>query len=178
MTERVRHNPAEVAAAIRDLLRKDTDRVEDPHPIPEDRGGWHAYNPLSADSAGTPVYDPETWRWFELVDLGFVDEMVLVVFRWTDPATPELRYSVLAHADQLPNASSIATVVRGQLRSLLQPGWRDRVEKQWLSRDKVLIRRPQTHPDRARSAIKDRIDAMQDQMREETWHQARTASKS
>ncbi|MFD1722373.1 hypothetical protein [Amnibacterium endophyticum] len=174
MAERLRLDPAEVATAIRDLLRKDTDRVDDPHPIPEDRGGWHADNPLTPDAPGAPVYEPESWRWFELVDVGFVDEMVLIVFRWTDPATPELRYSFLAHADQLPNAASIATVIRGQLRTLLQPGWRDRVEKQWLSRDKVLIRRPHNRPDRAHSVIRDQVEAMQDQMREEIWHKART----
>lgn len=44
---------------------------------------------------GRPNYDAETWRHFELVDLAYLDEMVLVEFAWTDPATDNRRPLVL-----------------------------------------------------------------------------------
>lgn len=134
-----RLDPGEVVDAVRALLLKETERVEDPHFIPADRAGWHARKPISPSAAGAPYYDAESWRWFDLVDVGYVDEMVLIVFRWTDPSTPDLRYTYLAHADGLPNADAAASVVRGQLRRLLEPGWRDRVIKRWLSNTQVLV---------------------------------------
>lgn len=166
-----RLDPADVAAAVRDLLRKETDRVDDPHPIPEDRSGWHALNPIADDTAGIPLYDPESWRWFDLVDVGFVDELVLIVFRWTDPDTPELRYGYLAHADRLPGPDSVATVVRAQLRTLLRPGRRDRVDRQWLSTTTVLIRRGPADTDQEHSAR--RVES-----HEEMWRRPRTAAST
>lgn len=132
-------DPGAVTGAVRALLLKETDRVDNPRVIPEDRSGWHAMKPIAENASGFPHYRPESWRWFDLIDVGYVDEMALIVFRWTDPTTPELRYSFLAHADGLANADAAATVVRGQLRRLLEPGWRDRVEKRWISNDQVLI---------------------------------------
>jgi hypothetical protein len=108
VTEVTGLDPSDIAKAVRALLLKETERVDDPRPIPEDQAGWHALKPLAPETPGAPFYDPESWRWFELVDVGFVDEMVLVVFRWTDPSTPELRYSSLAHADGLPSAEAVA----------------------------------------------------------------------
>lgn len=168
MTEAARLDPADVAAAVRALLLKETERVDEPHFIPEDRTGWHARKPVAPNAAGAPYYEPESWRWFDLVDVGLVDEMVLIVFRWTDPSTPELRYSYFAHADGLPDAGAAAGVVRGQLRRLLEPGWRDRVEKRWLSRTKVLIWRHRGDGDMP-PAVRDRRRKAEQDMHDAAW---------
>lgn len=73
----MRLNPAELIVSVRALLLKETERVDDPHFIPEDRAAWHALNPIAASA---PHYEPESWRWLDLVDVRYVDEMALVVF--------------------------------------------------------------------------------------------------
>lgn len=174
VTEAVRLDPADVALAVRALLLKETERVDDPQFIPEDRAGWHAFKPIAPNAAGAPHYEPESWRWFDLVDVGYVDEMVLIVFRWTDPSTPELRYSYLAHADGLPDAGAAAVIVRGQLRRLLEPGWRDRVKKRWLSHTKVLVWRD-PNDDNLPDAVKDRRAKLEQDMRDTAWNSQRNA---
>lgn len=174
MTEAVRLDPAEVAAAVRALIAKETERVDDPHFIPEDRFGWHALKPAAPNAAGAPYYEPGSWRWFDLVDVGYVDEMVLIVFRWTDPATPELHYSYLAHADGLPDAEAAALIVRSQLRQLLEPGWRDRVQKRWLSNSKVLVRRVRNGDDQP-AAVRDRRAKLEQDLHDAAWTASRGA---
>lgn len=168
MADDARLDPVEVARAVRDLVRKDTDRVDNPHFIPEDRIGWHATKPLKDDAAGAPYYEPESWRWFDLVSVGFVDEMVLISFRWTDPTTPDLRYRVLFPADGSSDAGSVAAIARGQLRNLLTAGWRDRVAKRWFSTSDVLIweiRDINTED----QALKDRLTARHQETYDRIW---------
>lgn len=172
MTEAVRLDPAEVAVTVRALLVKETERVDDPHFIPEDRPGWHALKPIASKAAGAPYYEPESWRWFDLVDVGYVDEMVLIVFRWTDPSTPDLRYSYLAHADGLPDAGAAALIVRSQVRQLLEPGWRDRVKKRWLSHSKVLVWRDRNGDDQL-AAVQDRRAKLEKDLRDAAWTASR-----
>lgn len=100
-----------------------------------------------------PRFDPEVWRWFALVDVAYLDRLVVVAFRWTDPETPELTYVTMLHADTT-TVSIAAAVIRSALRSLLAPGWRDRVDRTWLDRTRVLISRPRrVHP--ALAALQD-----------------------
>jgi hypothetical protein len=136
-----------VLDAVRAVIAREVERVDDPVAgvaggDPSDVAGWH---PGSLDGPpggpGRPSYDAETWRHFELVDLAYIDEMVLVEFAWTDPTTPDLRYLIFCHVDQLTTAESAGLVVRSQLRSALAPGWRERLAHDWLSRRKVLLRR-------------------------------------
>lgn len=175
MTEAVRLDPAEVAVSVRALLIKETERVDDPHFIPEDRAGWHALDPIVPNAAGAPYYEPESWRWFDLIDVGYVDEMVLVVFRWTDPSTPELRYTYFAHADGLPDARAAAVIVRGQLRRLLEPGWRDRVVKRWLSRTTVLVWRDRNDGNQP-ATFRDARAELEQEMHDGAWATPREAS--
>lgn len=63
-------------------------------------------------SPGRPYHNAETWRWFRLVDLAFLDELVIVEFRWTEPATPPLKYLFLYHVDGVSSVESAASVVR------------------------------------------------------------------
>lgn len=170
--EAVRLDPAEVAAAVRSLLVKETERGDDPRFIPEDRAGWHALKPIAPDAAGAPYYEPESWRWFDLVDVGYVDEMVLIVFRWTDPSTPALRYCYLAHADGLPDAGAAALIVRSQLRQLLEPGWRDRVKKRWLSHSKVLVWLDRNRDDQP-VAVRDRRAKLEQDLHDAAWTASR-----
>ncbi|HMK95922.1 MAG TPA: hypothetical protein VK425_00155, partial [Acidimicrobiales bacterium] len=88
---------------------------------------------------GRPYYNAETWRWFELVDLAYLDELVIVEFRWANPATPPLRYLFVCHVDQVSSAELAASVVRSQLRAQLAPGWRERLGHRWLGPDRVLL---------------------------------------
>jgi hypothetical protein len=75
----------------------------------------------------------------DLIGVRALDELALVMFRWLDESFPDLKYVVVSHfgpGDYLESAYS----VRDHLRSLLAPGWRDRVERQWLDTAHVLIR--------------------------------------
>lgn len=151
---------------------KETERVDDPRFIREDRAGWHALRPITPVAAGAPYYEPESWRWFDLVDVGYVDEMVLIVFWWTDPLTPELRYSFLAHADGLPDAGAAALIVRSQLRQPFEPGWRDRVKQRWLSQGKVLVWRDRNGDDQP-VAVRDRRAKLEQDLHDAAWTASR-----
>lgn len=120
--EPVRLDPQEVAVAVRALLHKETERATDALAARADRVRRPEARPVESYPADMLSYEPESWRWFELVDLGYVADMVLVTFRWTDPSTPELRYCYLTPAGGLPNSDAAAVLVRAQLRRLLHPG--------------------------------------------------------
>jgi hypothetical protein len=137
----------EVLIAVRAMIAREIERVDDPISgvpggDPSDVAGWH---PGSAEKRprgpGRPVYDPEVWRWFQLADLAYLDELVLVEFYWTNPATPLLRHLLFCHVDGLTTAESAAMVVRGQLRAALAPGWRERLAHRWVGHDRVLLSR-------------------------------------
>ena len=135
----------EVLDAVRSLLLEEVERVDapvtGPDAHPSGRAGWHPLvpSPIAAPGTGQPVFDAETWRWFELVDLAYLDEMVVVEFRWTDPATPRLRYLLHCSVDQLSTAQDVALIVRTTLRRQLRPGWRERLGHHRLGHDRVLL---------------------------------------
>ena len=129
---------AKVAEAVRAILEGEVDRVRHPGPRPDDREGWHPGGDPDSVGPGRPVFDPETWRYFELRDVAVIDGLILIAFGWTEPPTPPLTYLTISH----PRPGSIhaaASSTRGALRALLRPGWRSRVERRWLDRDRVLI---------------------------------------
>lgn len=159
---------ARVAAAVRDMVDQETGRVDDPiagvpggHP--SDRWGWRAYAPLGQleDQPGRPLYDPEAWRWFSLVDVAVLDRTALVKFAWTEPGTPALQYLTLVRLIHTTGrAADSAFLVRAHLRHLLapcdplpsaaanaQPGWRNRAHRTWLSRELVVVSAPRTRAD-------------------------------
>lgn len=137
----------DVLDAVRVVIAREVERVGDPVAgvaggDPSDVPGWHAGPADGTPSGpGRPYYNAEAWRYFEVVDVAHVDEMVLVEFSWTDPATPDLRYLLFCHVDRLTTAESAAMVVRSQLRTALAPGWRERLARHWLSNRKVLLLR-------------------------------------
>jgi hypothetical protein len=135
-----------VLEAVRAVIAREVERVDDPVAgvpggDPSDSAGWHPTTPSLRERSriGRPYYNPETWRWFQLVDLAYLDELVIVEFRWTDPTTPKLRYIFICHVDQVPSAQAAGSIVRVQLRSQLAPGWRERLGHRWLGTDRVLL---------------------------------------
>ena len=141
---------AALVARVRAVLKREVERVDDPVAgvaggDPSDENGWYPARggPARAPRIGRPFYNAETWRWFELVDVAYVDELVVVVFRWTDPATPPaLRYVIFCHVDRVAAVDSAAWIVRMQLRRQLAPGWRERLEHRWLGRHHPVLFRP------------------------------------
>lgn len=135
----------EILDAVRTVLAHEVERVaapaSGPDTGPSDRAGWHPLvpSPSAAPDGGQPAFEPETWQWFELVDLAYLDEMVVVEFRWTDPATPRLRYLLHCSVDQLSTAQDVALIVRTTLRKQLRPGWRERLGHHWLGHDRVVL---------------------------------------
>jgi len=148
-----------VLGAVRASIAREVERVEDPVAgvpggDPSDVAGWH---PTTASlrersNIGQPYYDPETWRWFQLVDVAYLDELVIIEFRWADPTTPHLRYIFICHVDQVSSVETAASVVRAQLRVQLAPGWRDRLGHRWVGNDRVLLWRQGQQRQRARDA--------------------------
>ena len=148
--------PAEgIVQAVREILADEIDRVSHPGPRPDDHDGWHAIGDPDPTSPGHPRFDPKTWQYFQLRDVAVIDGLIAIAFTWTEPRTPPLTYLLLTH----PRPGSIhaaATSARSHLRALLAPGWRERVERQWLDHDRVLISRGRR---RRSSYIEDAIDA-------------------
>jgi hypothetical protein len=148
-----------VLDAVRASIAREVERVDDPVAgvpggDPSDADGWH---PTTASlrarsNIGQPYYDPETWRWFQLVDVAYLDELVIIEFRWADPTTPQLRYIFICHVDQVSSVETAASVVRAQLRLQLAPGWRDRLGHRWVGNDRVLLWRQDQQRQQARDA--------------------------
>lgn len=141
----VRPDGPAVLEAVRASIAREVERVDDPVAgvaggDPSDSAGWHSTTPSLREqsSIGRPYYSAETWRWFQLVDLAYLDELVIVEFRWTDPTTPELRYVFICHVDQVPSAQAAGSIVQGG-RAQLAPGWRERLGHRFLGADRVLL---------------------------------------
>lgn len=64
------------------------------------------------------------------------------MFRWTDPATPPLRYVIFCHVDHVDSVEAAGWIVRMQLRRQLAPGWRERLDHLWLGRHHPVLFRP------------------------------------
>ena len=150
----------EVLDAVRSVLLHEVERVDAPAAGPDadslDRVGWHPLVPPpgAATGVGQPGFEPETWRWFELVDLAYLDEMVVVEFRWTDPATPRLRYLLHCSVDQLSTAQDVALIVRTALRRQLRSGWRERLGHHWLGHDRVVLLAGPTREDQPDDSVR------------------------
>ena len=125
---------------VRKMLAAEIDRVSHPGPRPDDHEGWHAIGDPDPTAPGHPHFDPETWQYFQLRDVAIIDELIAIAFAWTEPRTPPLTYLVLTHP-RPGSTDAAASNARSHLRALLAPGWRERVERHWLDRDRVLISR-------------------------------------
>ena len=141
-----RPDGAAVLEAVRAAIAREVERVDDPVARvpggdPSDAAGWHPAGVGARDRSGIgeAYYNAETWRWFDLVDLAYLDELVIIEFRWADPSTPPLRYLLVCHVDRVSSADFAGWVVRSQLRAQLAPGWRDRLGHRWLGHDRVLL---------------------------------------
>lgn len=150
---------ASVLEVVRRAIATEVERVDDPAAgvpggDPSDVIGWHPYaGPASPDDQarpGHPYYNPETWRYFQLVDVAYLDGLVIVEFRWPDPATPPLRYLLICHVEGTGSAEAAGYVVRTALRAQLAPGWRERLGHRWLDRDLVLLWRRDEHMQQTR----------------------------
>lgn len=138
-----RLDPAEVLAAIKAVIAREVERVDDPLAgtsggDPSDAGGWHSHG--TTDGPGVPYYNPETWRWFRLVDLTYLDPLVLVEFRWIDPTMPQqLLYLLFCNLGGVDSIGLATSVVRSELRAQIAPGWRERLHHHWIDRSHVLL---------------------------------------
>lgn len=171
--------PAEIVAAVGAMIERETARVDDPVTgvpggDPRDVDGWHTYDSSGRPDTrpGRPIFDPEAWRWFRLVDLAMLDGTVLIKFAWAEPGSPDLQYLKLAPVGPygMRSADEAASVVRSHLRVLLAPldalasaptnstpGWRYRVNRTWLSRTLVVVSDPH--------------EAVSQEELNRTWHQ-------
>lgn len=98
MTRPVRLDRAAVEDAVRDLVHRERARVDDPGASipgadPHDAHGWHASSGLRHPrEPGMPLFHPEAWRFFRLLDLGWLGNDLVVGFAWDELGTPNLRY--------------------------------------------------------------------------------------
>ena len=88
---------AQILDAVEAMIARERERVDDPVTgvsggDPSDGVGWRSLR--GGDKRpGSPYYNADTWRWFQLVDLAYLDDLIVVEFRWTEPTTPtDLRY--------------------------------------------------------------------------------------
>lgn len=135
---------AQILDAVEAMIARERERVDDPVTgvsggDPSDGVGWRSLR--GGDKRpGSPYYNADTWRWFQLVDLAYLDDLIVVEFRWTEPTTPtDLRYLLFCPADIEGSAATVAGVVRAQLRAQLAPGWRERLGHRWIGTDRVLL---------------------------------------
>lgn len=150
-----------VLAAVRAMIAFEQSRVDDPitgvpggHPT--DIHGRHGIDQDGEPDKrpGRPLCNPEGWRWFRLIDVGWLDGAVWITFAWDEPGTPDLQYlatqSVRRYAALGPEVAAMA--VRSLLRDLLDPldpvasmpsnatpGWRNRTPRTWLTPRLVLV---------------------------------------
>lgn len=82
----------EIVVAVRAMIEREKARVDDPATgvpggDPDDSHGWHGYTASGQvdNKPGQPIFDPEAWRWFRLVDLAMLDSTVLIKFAWDEP---------------------------------------------------------------------------------------------
>lgn len=130
--------------AVRAQIECEIERVDDPMTgvpggDPSDLAGWHAGASHQPGQPGRPYYDPETWRWFELVDLAVLGDLVIVEFRWSEPGVSSNRYLLMCHVDGTETVAMAASIVRSTLRAQLRPGWRERLGHQEIGRERVLL---------------------------------------
>lgn len=135
----------------REVARVDDPAASRPGEDPSDAIGWHPSGDAVDEEdhrhvSARPAYDPESWRYFDLLDVAYLDGLAVIEFHWTAPGTPTLRYLVLCAVsiairngvtEHTPRIA--AYLVRTHLRYLLSPGWREQVSRIWLGRDRVLI---------------------------------------
>ena len=125
-------DPDEVVAAIKKVLHREVERVDDPVAgVPggdlSDRDGLHGVPPGGLPDGprlGLPLYDPEAWRWFDLVAVGYLDGQAFIKFAWTDPATPEARRYLHVAAAGYGNAEIDASLVRSTTPGTTTRWWR------------------------------------------------------
>lgn len=155
---------------LREVLARECARVGDPGAAipgadPDDGHGWHPWSPdqpAQPRRPGAPVFHPECWRYFRLLDLGWLQNTLLVSFAWDELGTPNLTYTTpitFLPALQAHGARALALTARGHLRWLLAPNdlavrlspnpaatpldpgehWRERCGRLWLGPAHVLV---------------------------------------
>ncbi len=159
-----RLTPEVMAATIRDVIRREIERATLPTDAAIDDGdGWRPYVPGSytPQRTGAPAYDASSWRWFRLCDVAVLADLALVMFEWTEPGAPAIRYVATVPISRSTARSSreLKVRIRSDLRALLAPedayrgaptnalpGWRHRVSRTWLDESTVVVRNPD-YPD-------------------------------